>query len=523
MSFDGVFINHLIKELYPDIINQRINKLVILNDHDFVMLLSNKKKLLYNICSNPNLHFTEMEIINSTNTQRFYVTLKRLLDNSIIRDIKQHNNDRVILLEIEKFDDLGYSTNYTLIFEAFGKMYNLIIVDKDFIIQEVLKPSTLESNRLLINKNTYQFPITNKIDPFKTSIIYQNNTYEGVSKLLYSEISFQNDITIINDKTVPTLFKTDTKTFFYCFDLKHINGEKIILNSLSELLERYFSLTHEENILNHEQKLLLNHITKEITKANKKLSKQIEEKKDAKKNLEYEQIGILLKSNLHLLNKGSCSVTVMDYYNDNKEITIELDPLISPSENLEKIFKKYKKAKRTINYLRVQIKETKSSITYYEDLLMQMELAKYDDLREIMLELNIGKIAKKTPKNKKPNYDMFNYNDVQIFVGKNNIQNNYLTHSFAKKTDYFLHVKGIPGSHTILRGPLITEDDLIFAAEIAALYSKAKNSENIEVDYTLIKNVKKIPKTYGSYVTYKNHKTLSVTPNIEKIKEALKK
>ena len=84
-------------------------------------------------------------------------------------------------------------------------------------------------------------------------------------------------------------------------------------------------------------------------------------------------------------------------------------------------------------------------------------------------------------------------------------------------------MKGIPGSHTILRGKSITNDDLIFAAEIAALYSKAKNSENIQVDYTLVKYVKKIPKTYGSYVTYKNQKTLSVTPNIDKINKAIKK
>ena len=194
MSFDGVFINHLLKELSPFIINQRINKLVVLNNHDFVMLLSNKKKLLFNISSNPNLHFTQMDIINSTNNQRFYVSLKRLFDNSIIRNIKQHNNDRIILLEIEKYDDLGYSAQYTLIFEAFGKMYNLIIVDENFIIQEVLKPSTLESNRLLINKNKYQYPITNKINPFKTKIIYQTNEYEGVSNQLFSEIVLQNNI-----------------------------------------------------------------------------------------------------------------------------------------------------------------------------------------------------------------------------------------------------------------------------------------------------------------------------------------
>ncbi|MDD4062869.1 MAG: NFACT family protein [Bacilli bacterium] len=523
MSFDGVFINHLLKELSPFIINQRINKLVVLNDHDFVMLLSNKKKLLFNISSNPNLHFTQMDIINSTNNQRFYVSLKRLFDNSIIRNIKQHNNDRIILLEIEKYDDLGYSAQYTLIFEAFGKMYNLIIVDENFIIQEVLKPSTLESNRLLINKNKYQYPITNKINPFKTKIIYQTNEYEGVSNQLFSEIVLQNNIDLINNKTIPTLFKTKNKNKFYCFNLEHLPGERVVYDNLSILLEQYFYQTNQENILNHEQKLLLNHVNKEIIKATKKLNKQIEEKKEANNNLVLEKIGLLLKSNLHLVKKGFSSITVKDYYDKNKDIKIDLNPLISPSENLDKIFNKYKKAKRTINYLEIQIKETKSSIAYFEDLLTQIELAKFEDLKEIIFELNIGKPTKKTTKTKKPNFDTYEYNNVKIYVGKNNIQNNYLTHSFANKNDYFFHVKGIPGSHTILRGKSITNDDLIFAAEIAALYSKAKNSENIQVDYTLVKYVKKIPKTYGSYVTYKNQKTLSVTPNIDKINKAIKK
>lgn len=523
MSFDGVFINHLIKEISPDTINQRINKLMILNDHDFVMVLSNKKKLLFNICSNPNFHFTEKETINSTNTQRFYVSLKRLFENSIIRNIKQHNNDRIILFEIEKYDDLGYSSIYTLIFEAFGKMYNLLIVDKDFIIQEVLKPSTLESNRLLINKNIYQFPITDFVNPFKTTVIYPNNNYEGVSKLLFSEIIFMNNLNIINNKTTPTLIKSINRNYFYCFDLLHLEGERFQANSLSALLEEFFYLNNQENILNNEQKLIINHINKELTKAKKKLGKQIEEEKEAKENLKYEKIGILLKSNLHLAKKGFSSLTVHDYYNNNEDLIIELNPLISPSENLNKIFNKYKKAKRAISYLKLQIKETKSSINYYEDLLMQIDFAKFEDLKEMMQELKIGKTVKNTLKNKKPNYDVYEFNNATIFVGKNNLQNNYLTHTFAKKQDYFLHVKGIPGSHTILRGESINDETLLFAAEIAALYSKAKNSSNTPVDYTLVKNVKKIPKTYGSYVVYKNEKTLFVTPNKEKIKDAIKK
>ena len=163
-----------------------------------------------------------------------------------------------------------------------------------------------------------------------------------------------------------------------------MEGQRIIYNTLSELLEQYFYLTHQENILNHEQKLLFNHINKEIIKANKKLSKQIEEKREAQINLNYEKIGVLLKSNLHLVKRGFSSITVNDYFNDNQEITIELDPLLSSSENLDKIFKKYKKAKRAIGFLKVQIKETKSSLKYFEDLLMQIDFAKFEDRKSVV-------------------------------------------------------------------------------------------------------------------------------------------
>ncbi|MDD3171206.1 MAG: NFACT RNA binding domain-containing protein, partial [Bacilli bacterium] len=213
-----------------------------------------------------------------------------------------------------------------------------------------------------------------------------------------------------------------------------------------------------------------------------------------------------------------------DFYVTNEEITIELDPLLTPSKNLEHIFNKYKKAKRTIAHLEEQMEITKQDIEYYRCLLEQLNLSRSLDIKEIYEELKLKKVISKTRKSPKPNITTYqDQSGNTILVGKNNVQNNYLTHKLANKNDYFFHVQGSPGSHTILKYDMITDDGLHLAAKIAAYYSKSRFSSNVAVDYTLVKNVRKVPGTKGSFVTYTNYKTIFITPNIEEIKMYLKK
>ena len=203
--------------------------------------------------------------------------------------------------------------------------------------------------------------------------------------------------------------------------------------------------------------------------------------------------------------------------------TIKLDPLLSPTKNLENIFSKFKKAKRTIIHLKEQMERTKQDIEYYICLLEQLNLARANDLKEIYQELNLKKTVNNTKKDSKPNLTTYQDDDGnQILVGKNNIQNNYLTHKLAKKTDYFFHVQGSPGSHTILRNNNPSLKTIHLAAKIAAFYSKSRYSSNVAVDYTFVKNVKKVPNEKGSFVLYTNYKTVFVTPDGEELKSYLK-
>src|SRR5690606_32787583 len=146
------------------------------------------------------------------------------------------------------------------------------------------------------------------------------------------------------------------------------------------------------------------------------------------------------------VKERTSSITVLDFYDDNKEVKIELDPLISPSNNLNNIFNRYKKAKRAVDATLEQIENSNNELKYLSTLESQLEMAKNNEIREIIEELGLIKTTAKQKKKQKPQIDK--YQDAygnQIWVGKNNIQNNYLTHEFAKKDDYFFHVKDVPG------------------------------------------------------------------------------
>ena len=513
MSFDGVFIRSLIKELKTKIINTRINKVNFYNKYDFSFSLSNKQELLYLLSNNPHLLLTKQSLVKSDNQSNFSKVLKKLFEKAVITDINQIENDRIIVLEISSFDDLGYEEKYKLIFEAFGRNYNLIIVNKENKILEILLPTSIDSKRILLKNTLYEPMDSNQINPYKTNILTKTNNYQGISQILFQEIQYQNDLNVINNEVKPVIIDND-KTYFYCFDLKHLKGNRMYFSTLSELLESYFQNFKNQSIINNDLKLLSNHLDKELAKLRRKKGKQEKELEEAYNNLEYEQIGNILKANLHQIKKGMSKLTTNNFYT-NKEIIIKLDPLLSPSQNLDQIFKKYKKAKRSIDYIKKQIEESQLDILYYEDIQSQLDYFDYNSINETILELGLRKITKKDEKDlKKPKYSTYILGDNKfIYLGKNNFQNSFVTHKLANKDDYFFHVKDYPGSHIILRGNNLLLEDFKIAANFAAYFSKAQNSSNVAVIYTQVKNVNKIAGQKGSFVKYKNEKTIFVTPN----------
>ncbi|MDD3999629.1 MAG: NFACT RNA binding domain-containing protein [Bacilli bacterium] len=523
MSFDGVFIKHLLEEMKIDLLKQRVNRIHSLDRNSFVFSLSNRHELLIDLHSDSShLRFTEVEYVPTNQNYPLFTLMKKNLEGARIQNIEQVENDRIVIFHFAAFDELGFPKNIKLILELFGGNSNLFLLDEENIIIDCLKKSYLfgeKENRINHPKIKYCFPDNQgKINPYKTNKILESNRYQGVSSLLFPEIRFQNQLGIIHNETKPTLFKVKNKYYFYCFNLEYLKADTTNFSSLSKLLENYYLHIRKQVLTNSEQKQLENLFQKEISKTEAKLKKQIEELRQAETKLNLEKIGNLLSANLHLVQKGDSKLEVDDFYHPGQKQIIPLNSELSPAKNLENIFGKYKKAKRAIIHLEEQIEITKNEIRYWQTLSFQLENAEAKDIREIFAEVRKDSRKTKTKKPQKPQITTFKVDDSLIMVGKNNLQNNYLTHTLAKKDDYFFHVKNVPGSHTILRSKNITPKLINLAAMIAAYFSKSRNSSQVPVDYTKIRNVKKVPKTKGSFVTYTHYQTVYVTPDYEFIK-----
>ncbi|MBO9609116.1 MAG: NFACT family protein, partial [Paenibacillaceae bacterium] len=231
---------------------------------------------------------------------------------------------------------------------------------------------------------------------------------------------------------------------------------------------------------------------------------------------------------LHTLKKGDKQAVVVNYYDeDQATLAIPLDPLLSPSENAQKYFRRYNKSKTSLTAAAQQLSETHEEIRYLDTVLQQLDNAGLADIEEIRAELaeqgyvrrRAGKKDAKKQKAAKISVTRFTSSEgVAIYVGKNNTQNEYVTNRMAEANDTWLHTKDIPGSHVVIRSQSFGEPTLHEAAQLAAYFSQAKMSANVPVDYTLIRHVRKPNGAKPGYVIYDNQKTLFVTPDEQQIK-----
>lgn len=216
------------------------------------------------------------------------------------------------------------------------------------------------------------------------------------------------------------------------------------------------------------------------------------------------------------MKQGMKEITVENFYNNNAPLTISLNESYSPSRNAQTYFKKYSKLKNAITYANTQKLEYEKNINYLETVSFQIaECELLNDLLEIKEELVHQGIIKEISKNKKKEVIVseplkYEFDGIEILVGKNNIQNDKLTFKIAKKTDTWLHTKDIHGSHVIIRSAILTDDLLTYAAKLAAEHSKSKGNGKISVDYTLVKNVKKIPGAKPGMVIYTDYRTIII-------------
>lgn len=319
------------------------------------------------------------------------------------------------------------------------------------------------------------------------------------------------------------------KMSFSATTLTHIDGTRQSFNTMSECLEAFYGDKAERDTVKQRANDLIRFVTNEKQKNEQKIIKLEESYLEAQDADRYRIIGELLTTYMHQIKRGDKSIQLINYYDENQSvITIELDSQLNPSEHAQKYFRKYTKQKNALTVIEEQLAKTKDEIAYFTLLLTQLEQASLADIEEIREELvtegYMRERVKKGMKKKKANRPTVLYykssEGIDIVVGKNNLQNEYVTNRLADSNDTWLHTKDIPGSHVVIRSRTFGNETLELAAMLAAHFSQAKHSSLVPVDYTLIRHVKKPSGSKPGFVIYDNQKTLYITPDEAKIKAA---
>lgn len=319
------------------------------------------------------------------------------------------------------------------------------------------------------------------------------------------------------------------KMSFSITSLTHIDGLRQSFSSISECLEAFYGDKAERDTVKQRANDLIRFVTNEKQKNEQKIVKLEESYLEAQDSDRFRIIGELLTTYMHQIKRGDKSIELVNYYDENQAtIKIELDPQLNPSDHAQKYFRKYTKQKNAILVIEEQLTKTKEEIEYFTLLLAQLEQASLLDIEEIRDELvaegYMRERIKKGMKKKKANRPTVLYykspEGIDIVVGKNNLQNEYVTNRLADSHDTWLHTKDIPGSHVVIRSRTFGDETLELAAMLAAHFSQAKHSSLVPVDYTLIRHVKKPSGSKPGFVIYDNQKTLFITPDEAKIKEA---
>ena len=336
---------------------------------------------------------------------------------------------------------------------------------------------------------------------------------------------------LLDHDYTPAIYRAG-KEDFHVIPISAFNGETTEFQSVNKMLDSFFSGKAERDRVKQQAKDLYRFIKNEKSKNERKLKKHQQTIKKAEKAEHYQKMGELLTAHMHLVKQGDPSINVIDYYDpDQRELTIELNPNKSPSENAQGFYKTYQKLKNSKRVVEKEIIRTEEEINYVNQLLQQIDVARVEDIEEIREELREEGYLKKQKfsakhKNKPriPEPETYVASDGTIIVvGKNNKQNEYATMKLAHRDDTWLHTKDIPGSHVIIRAKEYSEQTLLEAAELAAYFSKSQNSSSVPVDYTKIRHVKKPNGAKPGYVTYDNQKTIYVTPSKDTVDKLSKK
>lgn len=578
MALDGISIHALVDEFNNQLLNGKINKISQPEREELLITINtangNKRLLISANASLPFIYITDENKPAPATAPGFCMLLRKHIGAGRIVEIQQMGLERAIRFKIQHLNDMGDITFKYLYIEIMGKHSNIIFCNEENMIIDSIKhvPSSVSSVREVLPGRDYFIPAQEgKINPleatedfFKNTVLKKSNSvykalissFIGLSPTITNEICYRGGID--SDAACASLFDEHKARLYeaftsvmddvinnrYCFNIyiNPSNNEPVEYaplalemyqdmtannyNTMSEILVQYYAKRNKYTNIRQKSSDLRKIISNHIERASKKLDLQSKQLKDTEKRDKYKIYGELLHTYGYEAKPNDKSITVINYY-DNQELTIPLDPDLSASDNAKKYFDKYAKLKRTAEALDTYIEQSKTELELLKSIETALNIAETEtDLADIRRELSDHGFIKKHNGNKKEKskkskpLHFVDDNGFDIYVGKNNYQNDELTFKFATGNDWWFHTKKIHGSHVIVKtnGKELPDSTYEHAAELAAYYSSGRDTDKVEIDYLQKKNVKKPASAVAGFVVYYTNYSMVVSPTLEHVK-----
>ena len=568
MAIDAICLQAVAGELRPQLLGLRVDK-VHQPARDQVVLLFRGKRLLLNAGAGaPRLQLTEILRDNPAEPPMFCMLLRKHLSGARVAGLTQPPLERLVKIEFDASDELGRAGRRTLVLEAMGRRSNLILLDGEGRVIDSLRrvDADMSAARQVLPGLFYQPPASTGRLPFleeteegfsarfaavaaeKTLDAFLLDQYFGLSPLMARELAFQaaGDVDarvfqmggpgplwrafedfqnrVREERFTPVCLLRDGKPLdFACVPVGQYGGaaECVAYPSFSALLDAFYEAREKQERARQRGADLLRAASTARDRLRRKLALQEKEYAATQDRDKLRIQGDLITANLYRMERGQARLECENYYEAGAPASIPLDPLLTPQQNAAKYYKRYAKAKTAEKYLREQMDLARRDLEYLESVLAELAQAETEaDYLDIRAELREAGFLKKQGRGKKEKsrpaapWEFCTSSGLRVLAGRNNRQNDKLTLKDADRRDLWLHTQKIHGSHVILRcaGRTPSEEDIAEAAMVAAWFSQARESGNVPVDYTEVRNVKKPAGGRPGMVIYTTCRTVNVTP-----------
>ena len=565
MAFDAFFLSAVLDEIREKALGSRVDKIHQPSRDTVILQLKcnhGREKLLFapNPAS-PRLHLTAASPENPAEPPMFCMLLRKHIGGSRLTEVEQLPMERCAIFTFDCTDEMGFPVQKKLVCELMGRTCNLYLLGPEGRIIDCLRRIGLDetSKRPALPGLIYQLPDpVEKQDPMEekyAQILSQPgadlladrlmDTLGGLSPLVCREAARfaagDTDARIENLDVSATAEKMalwfhehlnhpkpyyyalpdgTIKQFAFCPIRQYGNCQEA--QSFSELLDRFYILRDRRDAMRQKSQAVRKTVQNLVTRLKKKLAIQEKELAATLDRERLRQLGDILTANIHRIQKGQTKVVCEDFYDENMaEIEIQISPILSPQQNAAKFYKDYTRMKNAQRELTHQMELGRGELEYLQSVLEELNRAGTEaELEEIRQELQSGGYLKadsgkkRVKQGKLPPMRFESTDGYSIYVGRNNRQNDELTFKSARKDDIWCHASKVHGSHVIIScgGTTPPDDTITQAAQLAAHYSEAVGGQNLPVDVTPVKQVKKLPGAKPGMVIYHTYRTVIVNP-----------